>query len=295
MNIPLILDGAMGTELIRRGLDLPLPLWSADINLTHPESVQQVHDAYITAGSDVITTNTFRTTPWTYRKAGYTPLRALERARDSLLKAVELANKAAMDTVRVAGSITAVEDCYTPELYPGKTAVEDTYGTALEWFLESDIDLVLFETMGNMEEIKIAMELSSNLMRERWLSLILRDKSHLLDGTRLEFVLDTLREQNISVLLFNCNKIETTLDALHNFDEKWSGTWGAYPNLGITDFENHYFKILDNSKFEASIKEILHQNPDVIGVCCGSIPRHIELIKSYIMEGENASENQTVL
>ncbi|MEC9307629.1 MAG: homocysteine S-methyltransferase family protein, partial [Candidatus Neomarinimicrobiota bacterium] len=121
MNIPLILDGAIGTELIRRGLDLPLPLWSADINLTHPESVQQVHDAYITAGSDVITTNTFRTTPWTYRKAGYTPLRALERARDSLLKAVELANKAAMDTVRVAGSITAVEDCYTPELYPGKT------------------------------------------------------------------------------------------------------------------------------------------------------------------------------
>ena len=196
-----------------------------------------------------------------------------------------------MDTVRVAGSITAVEDCYTPELYPGKTAVEDTYGTALEWFLESNIDLVLFETMGNIEEIKIAMELSSNLMQERWLSLILQDESHLLDGTRLGTVFDTLREQNISVLLLNCNKIETTLDALHNFDEKWSGIWGAYPNLGITDFENHYFEILDDSKFEASIKEILHQNPDVIGVCCGSTPRHIELIKSYIMEGENASEN----
>ena len=55
MNIPLVLDGAMGTELMRYGLDLSLPLWSADINLTHPESVQEVHDNYIAAGSDVTT------------------------------------------------------------------------------------------------------------------------------------------------------------------------------------------------------------------------------------------------
>ena len=291
MNIPLILDGAMGTELIRYGLDLPLPLWSADINLTHPESVQQVHDNYIAAGSDVITTNTFRTTPWTYRKAGYTSLRASERARDSLLKAVELARKSSIDRVRIAGSITTVEDCYKPKLYPGKTAVEDTYGTVLEWFLETDIDLILFETMGNLEEIKIAMGLSSNLMQERWLSLILHDENHLLDGTRLESVFDFLDEEDTSVLLFNCNKIETTLDALHSIDQKFSGSWGVFPNLGIANFENHYFEILDNSKFEAGIKEILYLEPDVIGVCCGSTPRHIELIKSYIMEIENASEN----
>ena len=40
---PYILDGAMGTELIRRSVNLPLPLWSGDANLTHPETVIQIH------------------------------------------------------------------------------------------------------------------------------------------------------------------------------------------------------------------------------------------------------------
>ena len=67
MKKPLLLDGAMGTELINRGISLPLPIWSADANLTHPEVVKGIHSDYIKAGADIITTNTFRTTPWTYR------------------------------------------------------------------------------------------------------------------------------------------------------------------------------------------------------------------------------------
>ena len=39
---PIILDGAMGTELIQRGVECPLPLWSADANLTHPEIVKKI-------------------------------------------------------------------------------------------------------------------------------------------------------------------------------------------------------------------------------------------------------------
>lgn len=287
MNIPLILDGAMGTELIRCGLNLPLPLWSADINITHPLFVQKIHDQYIAAGSDIITTNTFRTTPYTYRKAGYTELRAKERARESLFRAVELANNAAMDKVRISGSISTVDDCYMPQKFPGKTVVEDTYGIVLEWFSQSNIDLVLFETMGNLKEIEIAMKLSTDLNTDRWLSLILKDKFHLLDGTKLEFIFDILIDQNISVLLYNCNKIDTTLDVLNHSKNKMFGSWGAYPNLGVTDFENEYFETLDNTKFELGIKAILNFSPNVIGVCCGSTPRHVQLIKSYIMENES--------
>ena len=47
------MDGAMGTELIRRGLDLSLPLWSGDINVTHPLEVSQVHEDYLSAGADI--------------------------------------------------------------------------------------------------------------------------------------------------------------------------------------------------------------------------------------------------
>ena len=80
----LLMDGAMGTELIREGLDLSLPLWSGDINLTHPGYVSKIHEEYVQAGADIVTTNTFRTSPRTYIHAGYSKLEARERARKSL-------------------------------------------------------------------------------------------------------------------------------------------------------------------------------------------------------------------
>jgi len=48
----------MGTELMARGLSLPLPLWSAESNLTDPDVVQSVHQGYVNAGADIIGTNT---------------------------------------------------------------------------------------------------------------------------------------------------------------------------------------------------------------------------------------------
>ena len=71
MNSPIIMDGAMGTELQNRGVQVPLPLWSANANIDYPQIVMDIHKDYINAGSDIITTNTFRSTEWTYKKAGY--------------------------------------------------------------------------------------------------------------------------------------------------------------------------------------------------------------------------------
>ena len=72
----LIINGAMGTELMDKGVELPLPLWSAEANITAPEIVKGIHQNYIDAGADIITTNTFRTTTWSFRRAGYSPKRA---------------------------------------------------------------------------------------------------------------------------------------------------------------------------------------------------------------------------
>jgi len=56
-----ILDGATGTELERRGVPMDGQAWSATANLTHPDVVRSVHEDYIRAGADVIITNTFAT------------------------------------------------------------------------------------------------------------------------------------------------------------------------------------------------------------------------------------------
>ena len=282
MKTPLILDGAMGTELQNRGIDIPLPLWSANANIEHSQIVTNIHEDYIEAGSDIITTNTFRSTPWTYKKAGYGSKRSKELARSSLYKAVECAQKAVVNSVKIAGSITAVEDCYSPNDYPGRSIAEDTYGYALEWLFDAGIDIVLFETMGNIEEISCALEMINDNKLPVWLSIIMKDDRHILDNTLLKDVFTVISQYNLDCIMTNCNQIDTTINSIENILSVWDGKWGAYPNLGNFDYENEYFNIIDESNFHRAISTLISYKPDVFGLCCGSTPNHIKELKNLL-------------
>src|SRR5436853_307232 len=72
---PVLLDGATGTELNRRGVDTSLPLWSAAALRSAPEVVRQIHADYIAAGAEVVTANTFRTHERNRHAAGIADLR----------------------------------------------------------------------------------------------------------------------------------------------------------------------------------------------------------------------------
>ena len=103
-DLPVILDGAMGTQLLDRGLDLKPPLWSAEILELSPIIIEEIHKDYIKVGAEIITTNTFRTTTRTFRKVFQNNL---EKARKHEWKsckiAVNAARKAAGKDVFVAG------------------------------------------------------------------------------------------------------------------------------------------------------------------------------------------------
>ena len=86
---PLALDGATGTELERRCVDSPLPLWSAGALISHPHIVEAIHRDYAAAGADILVANTFRTNVRTLRAAGL-----LERGEELNRNAIELARRA---------------------------------------------------------------------------------------------------------------------------------------------------------------------------------------------------------
>ena len=282
MKRTLLLDGAMGTELQNRGIDIPLPLWSADANIKHPEVVINIHKDYINSGADIITTNTFRTTAWTYRKAGFSNTKSEELSRSSLYKAVECAQIAVSNSVKIAGSITTIEDCYLPELFPGTSAAEDTYGQTIEWLVDAGVDFILFETMGNIEEISCALEMSRSYNIPIWLSLISKDKYNLLDGSPFEKVFELFKSFSIDHLLINCNTIDLTIDMCDQIHSAWSQKWGVYPNLGKTNYENDYLNIISDSNLNDGMISLLSKEPNVIGLCCGSTPFHIKYLKSLI-------------
>ncbi|MFL3008498.1 MAG: homocysteine S-methyltransferase family protein [Candidatus Neomarinimicrobiota bacterium] len=281
MNKTLILDGAVGTELIKRGLKLPLPLWSARANISHPEIITKIHQDYINAGSDIITTNTFRTTSWTYKKLGYGDRTAKIKAKESLDRAINCAQNT-KGAMMIAGSITTIEDCYKPEMFPGKNIAEDHYNTLINQMKSRGIKLLLFETMGNLDEIKIVLDISESKKIDVWLSLIFKNEFNLLDGSSLKKTIDLINQYNVKTLLNNCNQLNSNFNGIDYLRSNWKGKWGVYPNLGITEYGNDYFLRVDRNILTSKIRKIIIRNPDVIGLCCGSTINDIKLIKQII-------------
>ena len=268
----------MGTELMDRGLKMPLPLWSADTNITDPEVVKAVHQDYVNAGADIIGTNTFRTTTWTYRKIGLSHKVSKDRARTSLMKAVDLARES--NPKILAASLTSIEDCYDSSLYPGRSITEDTYGENINWFLDAGVDVILFETMGHLDEIEIALETVKNLDHRIWLSHIMKDKDHILSGNHINDVF-MIADKKVDSLMLNCNTIAKTNQTLELIKNNWSNNWGVYPNLGLSEPEpdGEIQEKVQETDFRKIISKYLSMNPKIIGSCCGSSPIHIEMIK----------------
>ena len=112
----LLLDGATGTELERRGAKSALPLWSAHALLHDPALVGRIHADYVEAGAELLTANTFRTQRRTLERDGVG-----ERAAALTARAVALARAAAAGgdrPVHVLGSAPPLEDCFRPDLVP---------------------------------------------------------------------------------------------------------------------------------------------------------------------------------
>jgi len=285
-----LLDGAMGTELMRAGLDLPLPIWSGDVNLTHPDYVRRIHEAYLTAGADILTTNTFRATPRAYRNNGYKEHEARERSYESLERAVELARQTAGADIIIAGSIAPLEDCYEPDLFPGIEFAQREFRELAIWLQDAGIDVILFETMGSWPEIKTALSVTADLQIPRWLSLVLKNGNTLLDGTDLTNVLSDIKDYGIEMVLLNCSLCSITADAVDVLLRNWKGPWGVYPNVGtvMPTKEGVIEKKLTIKEFANEINKYLTSGAKVIGACCGSNPDYIRAAREAI---DLAAEN----
>jgi homocysteine S-methyltransferase len=150
----LLLDGATGTELQRRGVDTGLPLWSARALVEAPDVLRAIHADYIAAGADIITTNTFRTHGRTLTRASLG-----ERTRALTPLAVKIAREAAQQAdlkIFVAGSMSPLEDCYSPQLVPPDGELWIEHAEMARDLAQAGCDLLLVETMNTIREAVIA-------------------------------------------------------------------------------------------------------------------------------------------
>ncbi len=278
-----VLDGAMGSELIKNGVVLHKHTWSADANISHPGLIEQIHREYIDAGADFITTNTFRTTPRAYAKTGLGSLNSevcVERARAALEQAVKLAKKAAISSTKIIGSIAPLEDCYQPNLFPGKDMAVYEFSLLGSWLNDAGADIIILETMNSLVEAEAGLEALKGLNCPVWVSFVLKNDNHLLSGDSLYNALSVLNNYDVDKVLLNCNPLFRTKRAVDIIVDNWHSDWGIYPNLGVGDPNPHgnIVELESIKTFLSVIEYALDAGAHILGACCGSSPKHIKEI-----------------
>ena len=279
---PLILDGAIGSLLQQKGFETDDILWTTNVNFNAPGEVIKIHRDYIAAGADIITTNTFRTNPYSLEQAGIFDIGKYVEA------AVNLAKTAARGhNILIAGSNAPAEDCYKKERDISESILSDNHCKHIDLLIDNGVDFILNETQSHFDEIKIICNYCNSNNIPYVISLYLDENLDILSGEALLFVMSFIREHNPLAIGINCISIEQFKKVfdrinLDNFN------WGFYLNCGAgKPTDKNITCGVSPSYYAKIVSESLSYNPSFVGSCCGSSPGHIKAIRKVINESNS--------
>ncbi len=235
MNL-VLLDGGMGRELQRRGAPFRQPEWSALALSEAPEQVEAVHRAYIEAGAQVITSNSYAVVPFHIGEARFAAEGEALAAR-----AGQLARQAVVASgqpVRVAGSLPPLFGSYRPDLFE-PTRVDEVLQPLIRG-LAPHVDLWLAETQSSLAEVRAIAAGLPDDGKPLWLSFTLKDEDvdevpRLRSGEPVAEAAQLAVELGAGALLFNCSQPEVMAAALDTARATFATAgveipFGAYAN-----------------------------------------------------------------
>ena len=278
-NELLILDGAMGTELQRRGVKTYLPLWSASALISAPALVREIHESYIAAGAEIITTNTFRTQRRTLENVGIG-----NKTKKLNFLAVKLAKEAVKTSGNknclVAGSIAPLEDCYSPELSPPYAQSKKEHSENAKLLAAAGVDFFLIETMNSFHEAKAALEATVSTGKEAMISFVCNEEGYLLSGEPLSESMHSLLHLKPIAFLVNCISVKTANSLVKILSRNSPLPWGIYAQgIGKPDDKLGWtFTGGSRSAYFSAAKNWRKECASIIGGCCGTTPKTISEI-----------------
>jgi homocysteine S-methyltransferase len=274
INRPFILDGAVGSELIKRNIVPDKYLWTSNANLYFPEKVLELHEEYIKNGAEIITTNTFRTNPT-----------AVFNSHENIFidelvnKSVRLAIYARQDKeILIAGSNAPAEDCYQSNRTISVNELEYNHKKHIELLWNNGCDIIWNETQGHFDEIEIICKYCSENYLPYVINLFFTDEMKILSGQPLNEVILQIKEYSPLAIGFNCIKNNLLDEFLnHNIMDY---PWGFYLNCGYNEIQDENIEcIISPSDYSELSTKYLTNNPLYVGSCCGSNPLHTKAIQ----------------
>jgi S-methylmethionine-dependent homocysteine/selenocysteine methylase len=297
-NDTIILDGAIGAELEKKGAKMHKDLWCGTCSVESPDLVKKVHEEYISAGADIITTNTFATTPIAMKQYGFD-----NQIDEFNKKSVQLAKEAIKNSnkdIAIAGSVSTFGSLYKY----GLEAMRPGFKEQLNILSNEGVDLIILEAMSSQADIvETIVECSSQSKLPVWLSIscVIDDNTNkVMLGYNDTVDTDTNVYEDFETSMDNFSKIhqgpiliahsdiEVTGQAIKIAKEKFNGVLGAYPNRG--HYEKPHWKFIDNitpNEYLEKAKSWIKDGVNIIGGCCGIGVEEIKAI-SVLKKNQNA-------
>jgi 5-methyltetrahydrofolate--homocysteine methyltransferase len=278
---PFILgDGAMGTMLQAAGLtsgDAP-----EEWNVSRPDALRKIYQAYVDAGSQVITTNSFGGNRFRLALHNYQ-----DRVAELNHAAAQLARTVAGDRALVAGSIGPTGEMLAPL---GTTSIEDAtaaFADQARALAEGGVDFFLVETMSALEEVQAAVagiRAASDLPIA--VTMTFDTRLHTMMGVKPETAIKTIYDLGVRVIGANCGngpeETETVIGKMLAVkpDDVYLI---AQSNAGLPKWANKQIHFDGTPEVMAEYaKQMREMGVNYIGACCGSTPAHIAAMKAAL-------------
>ncbi|MDY3835365.1 MAG: homocysteine S-methyltransferase family protein [Candidatus Cryptobacteroides sp.] len=285
----LILDGAMGTMLQRKGLQGN----SESFNLTNPETIGEIHNEYIEAGADIITANSFSA-----NSISQSEYNLSEKAGQMAEAAARIARKAADEAPRkiwVAGSVGPTskslslaqninDPIFRPYSFDG---MAEAFERQIRGLINGGVDLLLFETCFDALNTKAALYALGHIPEAKdipvMISASMSDKSgRTLTGQTMEAFYRSIQHCNPLSFGLNCSLgAEEMIPLIAEVASFAACAVSCYPNAGLPNEMGEYDET-PSQMAESVRKMALAGSVNIVGGCCGTTPEHIKAVAEAV-------------
>lgn len=285
----LILDGAMGTMLQRKGLQGN----SESFNLTNPETIGEIHNEYIEAGADIITANSFSA-----NSISQSEYNLSKKAGQMAEAAARIARKAAGEAPRkiwVAGSVgptskslSLAQNINDPVFRPYSfDGMAEAFEEQIKGLINGGVDLLLFETCFDALNTKAALYALGHIPEAKdipvMISASMSDKSgRTLTGQTMEAFYRSIQHCNPLSFGLNCSLgAEEMIPLIAEVASFAACAVSCYPNAGLPNEMGEYDEF--PSRMAESVRKMaLAGSVNIVGGCCGTTPEHIKAVAEAV-------------
>ncbi len=286
----LVSDGAIGTVLFEQGLKSGQ--CPEAMNLTHPELLQKVAQAYAAAGADIVQTNTFGGSP-------------LKLAEYDLSAETESINHLGLSHVRqaVGPNVIASGSCgpcgrmLVPYGDGEPAEIQSGFERQIGALIEGGVDAICIETMIDIKEAELAIWAARNISAEIPIMATMTfdytpQGYHTLMGDSIPDVIDKLSAAGANIVGSNCgNGLDKMIEIAREFSQTTDLPLIIQSNAGQPDLVDGHLVYQETAEYFADrIDKLITIGVSIIGGCCGTTPEHVKAIRKVVDLHKDESE-----